>query len=504
MELFKKNLIERKWCLKKITTPLRIKKRINDMNNNFNKIYRSFFLSSNELKRQKELEEYMKYQAKLKFQLENFIKEGRIYFKDNQNIKRQRKIKSAKFIDNEKLYFNIIISYDKKFSYQPHLYPINNIIRYNCVTESHLLNIVKKMSKKLSLRMLDKKMTNSPSLKRSLKLRSSLKNKTNLKSSSCKNMDSIKLNEENKNQIIKIKKSLNIKTKEINKNNMIKLSSKFLKKKYNLVENVFQPFQNLQNIISPIKQKYIINNYENINNYSLEPKNDSFKSNISNSLKRNLNHINSLDSLKHSKAFFQNNHLYYKINNNKKYINLDNDKQGKNNMKINEINKRTTIFEQNKEAFKLLPILNQTFNSTMDRSNRLTRNIKSFKNEEKVRTSKSKKKTIKITKKYFDLIEIPSMKKTLRLSKSKPLFKEVNKYIFENKKGQIKLNFSYREKKEKSPLTFVEEYNRMRNRRRRTNKKITSNIEFKALSGNIKENKIKTFLGLSSNTNKYY
>ena len=96
------------------------------------------------------------------------------------------------------------------------------------------------------------------------------------------------------------------------------------------------------------------------------------------------------------------------------------------------------------------------------------------------------------------------MRKTLRITKQRSWSKEINKFIYENKKGHINFKFAY-EKKKKSPLTFVEEYNRMRNRRRKNNKKITSNIGFGVLSKqDIKVNKLKEYFGLSFNKNKYY
>ena len=504
MEFTKKNLINRKLFLRKITTPLRITKRITDMRSNFNKIYRNFFLSSTDVKKQKEIEEYLKYQSKLKFKLQNFIKTTKIYFKEKPNVK-IRSFKSAKFNVNKKLYFNIIINYDKKFLYQPYLYPINNIIKYNWVTEQSMLNIIKK-SKKVSVNIDNKKLIGSSRLKGRFKLNNSIKAKNIVKSPFGKNINLKKLNENNKNKIIKIKKSLNFKNKKNNINNSPS------KKKLNLVENIFQPFQNLENVISPIKQaKEInknVNNKQNIiNNYCNEPALiNSINSNYpTRNLQENISiSSNSYNPLKHSKESFLKKPIYHKINNNKKGIISDNEKLEKNNININSTWKKYTIYDQNKETFKLLPILNQTFNSTMDKSNRLRKNIKTFKREAKIRTSHSKKKTNKITKKYFGLIEIPSMKRTLKMAKSRPLSKEVNKFIYENKKGHIRFNFSYREKRYKSPLTFVEEYNRMRNRRIRTNKRIMSNNEYRALSGNMKENKINTYLGLSFNTNKYY
>lgn len=43
------------------------------------------------------------------------------------------------------------------------------------------------------------------------------------------------------------------------------------------------------------------------------------------------------------------------------------------------INKIMTLYQSNKNAFKYLPILNRTFNATMNKSARLKKNLKSFK-----------------------------------------------------------------------------------------------------------------------------
>ena len=108
------------------------------------------------------------------------------------------------------------------------------------------------------------------------------------------------------------------------------------------------------------------------------------------------------------------------------------------------INKKTiSIYEQNKNAFKLLPILNKTFNSTISKSARLNKNIKSFRKEAKIRTKYSKRKTNKITKKYFDKIVAPTIKSTLRIAKKKSWPKEMYNYIQESKSGHINLKYSY-------------------------------------------------------------
>ena len=549
----KKNLELKKIILKRITTPLRISKKINDMKFKFNKIYRNFYLSSTDLKKQKEIEEYQKYQTMLKYKRQNFIKNTKIYFEEKINLKEIYPNKSAKFKENNKLYFNIIINYDKKFIYQPYLLPIRKrdyIKRYYPTdpNRANIINKIKSNNRRYAMSLFGSKKLTKSFLKKSKSALNINKRNENAKNETKKNLNSnLNALKIDKNKIIKIKKSLNIKNKD-NKNNF-KTPNNFLRKKLIFVENN-HPLNNIENIVSPIKQINDINNSNlnninlnlnidkendeqnliniqnniNINNDNLilnknifnekldnnnsnnnvEAKNISFKSINSNSNSRN-NNKESISprsiSLKYSIENSKNkpyNYIMFNKNKNeasskKKTINLYN------------INKKTiSIYEQNKNAFKLLPILNKTFNSTISKSARLNKNIKSFRKEAKIRTKYSKRKTNKITKKYFDKIVAPTIKSTLRIAKKKSWPKEMYNYIQESKSGHINLKFSY-EKKKKSPLTFVEEYNRMRNRRRKNNKKITANIGFGILQNKeIKENKLKAYFGLSFNANKYY
>ena len=358
------------------------------------------------------------------------------------------------------------------------------------------------------------------------------KKKKNIKISIHKNINSLIFDDKNKNRIIKIKKSLYNKNKD--ENNIFHSPNNLLRKKLILVDNNIHPLQLWDNRISAIKNIKAENNANksNINLNIIEGKIEQKAINLNNNMLNNNFKRDNLNNIKRQNFEVKNNSLKLfssysdsKKNNdlkyshsisikysmdslNKEYYNYNNKKESLieyNDMNINSISKKnTTIYEQNKNAFKLLPILNQNFNSTMDKSNKLHKKINIFKKEAKIRTKHSKRKTNKITKKYFDKIEEPTIKSTLRIAKKRPWSREVNKYIYEDKKGHINFKFSY-EKKEKSPLTFVEEYNRKRTRRRRINKKITSNIGFGVFSKQgIKENKLKSYFGLSFNTNKYY
>lgn len=546
MDIFKKSSAIRKFYLKRISTPLRITKRILDMKYKFNKIYKNFYYSSTDLKKQKEIEEYLKFQSKLKYRLQNFIKMAKLYFNEKIKVKDLYLNKSSRINERNNIYFNIIINYDKKFIHQPYLLPIRKrdiLLNTSCITDANMANAIKKyksINKKNSINLLGNKkmMRSSNSIKGKLNLRSSFitkkneKEKKNIKISIHKNINSLIFDDKNKNRIIKIKKSLYNKNKD--ENNIFHSPNNLLRKKLILVDNNIHPLQLWDNRISAIKNIKAENNANksNINLNIIEGKIEQKAINLNNNMLNNNFKRDNLNNIKRQNFEVKNNSLKLfssysdsKKNNdlkyshsisikysmdslNKEYYNYNNKKESLieyNDMNINSISKKnTTIYEQNKNAFKLLPILNQNFNSTMDKSNKLHKKIKIFKKEAKIRTKHSKRKTNKITKKYFDKIEEPTIKSTLRIAKKRPWSREVNKYIYEDKKGHINFKFSY-EKKEKSPLTFVEEYNRMRNRRRRINKKITSNIGFGVFSKQgIKENKLKSYFGLSFNTNKYY
>ena len=563
MYKFKKGLEIKKILLKRITTPLRISKKINDMKFKFNKIYRNFYLSSTDLKKQKEIEEFQKYQTMLKYKRQNFIKNTKIYFEEKINLKEIYPNKSAKFKENNKLYFNIIINYDKKLIHQPYLFPIKKrdyIKRYYPTdpNKANIVNKIKSNSRRYGINLFGSKRFTKSFLiksKSALNIKKRSENeKKGTKRTINRNLDTLKVDEKNRNKIIKIKKSLYMKNKH-NKNNF-KTPNNFLKKKLILVENN-HPLKNIENIVSPIKEINDINspnlNNINLNNLNLnidKDKDDQNLINIQNNININNDNLilnknifnekidnsnNNLNSISNPEAknisFKSINSISNSRNNNKEslsphsislkysietsknkpynFIMFNNNKKAstieKKTINLNNINKKTiSIYEQNKNAFKLLPILNKTFNSTMYKSNRLNRNIKTFRKETKIRTKYSKRKTNKITRKYFDKIVAPTIKSTLRIAKKRTWSKEMNKFIYENKNGHINFKFSD-EKKKKSPLTFVEEYNRMRNRRRKNNRKITANIGFGVLPNKeIKENKLKAYFGLSFNTNKYY
>ena len=529
----------KKLYLKRINTPLRVSKKISDMRKKFNSIYRNFYLSTTDLKKQKEIEEYLKYQTMLKYKRQNFIKTTKIQFEDKININELYRNKSCTYTDNNNLYFNIIIRFDKKFEYQPYLLPLKKreAIKCTSITEPNTINVIKKFknnNKKSNINSYAniKQIKSTNITKEQIKSKSSLtinkknKNKNdnqNLKKSLNKNNDILKLND--KNKIIKIKKSLNIKKKD-NKIIIQSPQNKIMKKKMIIFNNNIKQFQRLEKIISPIKRRkedtslydnniksFNEQNSDNINILLAKLDKDEYKkaeniNNIINVKKTSLKKNFSNEPLGHKRLFssFYNSqkkstdNIFFKRNN-QNFSSIDNND---NNLSKNT-NKIMNLYQSNKSAFKYLPILNRTFDATMNLSARLKKNLKSFKKESKIRAINSNKKTKNIVKKYFSQAESPTIKSTLRLTKKRYWPKNIHQYIYEDKKGHINCKFSLN-KKLKSPLIFVEEYNRMRNRRRRNNKKLISNIGFGITSKqDIKENKIyKSNFGLFFNNNKAF
>ena len=151
--------------------------------------------------------------------------------------------------------------------------------------------------------------------------------------------------------------------------------------------------------------------------------------------------------------------------------------------------KLKSIFEIKQRAFEILPKLSNSFNMTLSKSCNIKKDLKSFQNEETMRSEHSKKKNQKIIKKFFPVYKKITIKSTLKIANAKK--KSISfKSIIENLKYTLY-------KREKSPLSFVEDYNKMRNRRRK-NKEVEKNIGF--MFESMSKKKIKrsnVFLGMS-------
>ena len=170
--------------------------------------------------------------------------------------------------------------------------------------------------------------------------------------------------------------------------------------------------------------------------------------------------------------------------------------ESKNNYSINKKfdkdllrRKLKSIFEIKQRAFKILPKLSNSFNMTLSKSSNIKNDLRSFQNEETMRSEHSKMKNQKIIKKFFPVYKQITIKSTLKIANAKK--KSVSfKSIIENLKYVLN-------KKEKSPLCYVEDYNKMRNRRRK-NKEIDKNIGFMFDSTSKKKNKkSNVYLGMS-------
>ena len=135
-----------------------------------------------------------------------------------------------------------------------------------------------------------------------------------------------------------------------------------------------------------------------------------------------------------------------------------------------------SLLEVKKTAYKILPFLSSSFNLTLKKSRDLKKQIYFFQKVATMRTESSKRKKQRILKNYFHEHNMPSIKSSLANSKKKYLLSNVtNKYISIKRNGSVKLKFNLLEK-QKSPLIFVEDYNKLRNRRRKNNKNIENNL----------------------------
>lgn len=192
------------------------------------------------------------------------------------------------------------------------------------------------------------------------------------------------------------------------------------------------------------------------------------------SLRRNYNittnRIN--DRISSSKIDFKNNNVYQNYNS---FINKKTPNSCNNNVK--------TALEVKKSIFKILPILTNSFNITLDKSRKLKNNLNSFQKEIRNRSENTKKKKQTIIKRCFGYKEVFTLKKSLQTVTKR---KKKNKFIVENKNGRINLKFNLI-KREKSPLIFVEDYNKLRNRRRKNNR-IENNLGLMVNSLNVKKN----------------
>ena len=159
--------------------------------------------------------------------------------------------------------------------------------------------------------------------------------------------------------------------------------------------------------------------------------------------------------------------------------------------------KGKTILEVKKTMYKLLPIMSTSLNSTIGKSHFLKRQLNFFQKEGIMRSKKTKIKNRKIMKKFFVGYEMPSIINSLRVNESKKNFSNnLTRFIFESKRGNVNLKFNV-SKREKSPLAFVEDYNRMRNRRR-LNKNYEENLGFYINSLNAEKRTNKNIvLGMS-------
>lgn len=236
---------------------------------------------------------------------------------------------------------------------------------------------------------------------------------------------------------------------------------------------------NIQNIVNKNFQKYLSEK----NNRIMSP---SPSTRYVSSVRRNNINTNKMNKRVNScKINIQNKNIYQNYNSFQK-----------NNIPQSSKNKVKTVLELKKYVFKILPVFSSSFRLTLNKSRDLKKDIHFFQKEARIRSESSKKQRQGILKQYFIHYEIPSIKSSLRTENKN---KNINNLIKVNKNGKINVKFILK-RKEKSPLIFVEDYNKMRNRRRK-NSNIEKNLGMMASSVNKerKTNKTNTLLGMTFN-----
>ena len=394
--------------IKRKTVPYRITKKINNMKFSMDKIYHHFYLNSTDMKKEKAIEEYIKFQKLQRLRRKNYIKNLKYYFKQKNTEEISKHSKSTNNIfDMESLYSKIINTYIKRNIYNSQRK--NNLLyikkeetyRLNCITESHLLNFIKKIRTNKLIKEKIKRRKAIRGTIRTMKMIKSAKEINDVKNYRYRSSEKTS----RVNSSIRRKDSINTKTMNTRMNSCININT---------------------------RNKGVYNNYNSFIN---------------------------------------------------KIISNDTQKKGK------------TILEIKKTAYKILPKLSSSFNSTIGKSTHLKKEINIFQKDSKIRSNNSKKKKLKIIKKFFVQYDTPSIKSSLKVEKHKFWTNNMDKFITTKKDGTINLKFNLI-KKNKSPLIFVEDYNKMRNRRRK-NRNIEQNLGFIETKINKKINKNNVFLGMS-------
>ena len=416
---FKKLYISPYNIIRRKSSPLRIGKKISDMKYCVDQIYHKFCLYATDMKKKKQVEEWLKLKRMKQIRRMNFIKDVRILFKTKKPIQLY-KSKSVKNIIKKNLYSKIFLKlpkkiYNNKIQFQPYLYPIKkeDTMKLKCITDPNMKNLVKKS-------------INNNKTKESLILSNNKK----------KFRKSVKI----------MKSGSTLNNKPINKiNNNIFIMQKTLS------GNSSKILVNRKTLMTP---KSSNNNY---NRYTL-------------SFQRYNNKNNDLNKISNNNSI--------KINDNNKRISK------------HKLEKIKTLLEIKKSARELLPLLSYSFNSTLNKSQTLKKHIHHFQKEARTRSSSSRQKKIKIVKRFFKNYEVPSIKNSLGYAKKKKFRKIKNE--------NIKMIYDI-QRKPKSPLIFVEDYNRMRNRRRK-NYNFGQNLGVGVNSGiNDKYKKSNFFLGMTFN-----
>ena len=445
---YKKIYISPYNLMKRKLPAFRISKRINDMKIYVDKIYNNFYTSSTDLKKQKEIEEYIKFKKMEKIRRIHFIKNLRQYFKQKKN-KEEKKVRTKSVKNNydmrllySKVINTIIMKSRYKNKFKPYIFPIkkDEFIKLNCITEFGLIDTIKKIRE---YNLLKEKGFFTKGKKKRMTIQK---------------LNTIRASTNFNNFFNKKRNTMTVIPRTLNNNNNKKITLNFSNEKKN-------------KLISPSPSTRYASAFRR--NYNLNSNKINFR-------------INSGIANPSNKNVYQN------------YTNSSNDKKLNKKMNI----KIKSVLDVKKSIFKILPVLSSSFNSTLSKSRELKKQIKFFKKDETMRSESSKRKNQRILKKFFVEHKPPSIKSSLGMTKKNILWvkNKKSKYIHENRNGTINLKFNLIQR-EKSPLLFVEDYNKLRNRRRRNNN-IEKNLGLRFLSAKKERNKFKRenlFLGMSFN-----
>ena len=399
------------------------------------KHYKRFMSDETDIVKQKELEDYYKYQIMLKNRQQNFIKLLKIIFIKKPILKRQSTPKNEIKDFNINLYFRITQRnyYIRKF--QPYLFPLKK------------QDYLKKRS-----------ITDINNLPKNKKLK-----KINLNLEKNKNIEKRNITMGDRQTIIRIKKD---------KNGTWTKSTTFGKKQINpaYLEYLCNKRSKICKSSSSVKKNKISDN-----NSPYKMREVLKKINFVVNENKNKNKTNIFDDIIKNKTGYMTPFFKLKKSNNYWFIH-------KSPKKLHDYDdadhkKRLKLTKNND---KFLPVLYYNFDSTLRHSAKIINNIKKWNRKLKYSINITNKQKKRINKTFFKKVESPSMKTSLKFFENPKPKKKVYKCFIE-KNGKINLKIVSNTRKNKATLPFVEDYNKARDNKMffgRKNKSAKPNLGY--------------------------